>query len=91
MRDTAERVERASLGELRDVHIDDVYVQMDYLLESRPTPLDLYHRWENQNWSTQKLDFSEDRTHWESMSNGLEGIRTELQRPSPFSSLASKP
>ncbi|MGH2777229.1 MAG: ribonucleotide-diphosphate reductase subunit beta [Actinomycetota bacterium] len=80
MRDTAERVERATLPELRDVHIDDVYVQMDYLLQSRPTPLDLYYRWENQNWSTQKLDFSEDRTHWESMADGLEGIRTELQK-----------
>ncbi|MDQ3771693.1 MAG: hypothetical protein M3343_06355 [Actinomycetota bacterium] len=58
---TADRVERATLPELRDVHIDDVYVQMDFLLQSRPTPLDLYHRWENQNWSTQKLDFTEDR------------------------------
>ena len=80
MRQTAERVERASLGELRDVHIDDVYVQMDYLLRSRPTPLDLYHRWEDQNWSTQTLDFSEDRAQWVSMGGELEGIRTELQR-----------
>ena len=80
MRTTAERVERATLGELRDVHIDDVYVQMDYLLQARPTPLDLYNRWENQNWSTQKLDFSEDRAHWESLTLGLEGVRTELQQ-----------
>lgn len=80
MRSTAERVEQATLPELRDVHIDDVYVQMDYLLQSRPTPLDLYHRWENQNWSTQKLDFSEDRAHWETLGDGLEGLRTELQR-----------
>lgn len=79
-RDTAERVERASLVELGSVDIDDVYVQMDYLLESRPTPLDLYHRWESQNWSTQKLDFSEDAQHWQAMSNGFEGFRTELQR-----------
>jgi ribonucleoside-diphosphate reductase beta chain len=80
MRTTAERVERATLGELRDVHIDDVYVQMDYLLQARPTPLDLYNRWENQNWSTQKLDFSEDRAHWEGLALGLEGVRTELQQ-----------
>lgn len=44
---------------------------MDYILQSRPTPLDLYHRWENQNWSTQKLDFTEDRAHWASMSDRL--------------------
>jgi ribonucleoside-diphosphate reductase beta chain len=80
MRTTAERVERATLGELRDVHIDDVYVQMDYLLQSRPTPLDLYNRWENQNWSTQTLDFSEDRAHWEGLAQGLEGVRSELQQ-----------
>ena len=80
MRNTAERVERATLGELQDVHIDDVYVQMDYLLQSRPTPLDLYNRWENQNWSTQTLDFSEDRAHWEGLAQGLEGVRTELQQ-----------
>ena len=79
-RSTAERVEQASLPELRHVDIDDVYVQMDHLLESRPTPLDLYHRWENQNWSTQKLDFAEDRAHWEAMADGFEGFRTELQR-----------
>ncbi|MPZ92522.1 MAG: hypothetical protein GEU68_12945 [Actinobacteria bacterium] len=80
LRTTAERVERATLGELRDVHIDDVYVQMDYLLQARPTPLDLYNRWEDQNWSTQKLDFSEDRAHWEGLALGLEGVRTELQQ-----------
>jgi ribonucleoside-diphosphate reductase beta chain len=79
LRTTAERVERATLSELRDVDIDDVYVQMDYLLQSRPTPLDLYNRWENQNWSTQTLDFSEDRIHWEGLAQGFEEIRTELQ------------
>jgi len=80
VRATAERVERATLSELRNVDIDDVYVQMDHLLQSRPTPIDLYHRWENQNWSTQSLDFSEDRAHWDGMAHGFEGIRTELQQ-----------
>jgi ribonucleoside-diphosphate reductase beta chain len=74
------RVEGASLKELRNVAIDDVYVQMDWLLESRPTPMDLYHRWEKQNWSTQDLDFSEDAQHWKDMGGFMEGIRTELQR-----------
>lgn len=75
-----ERVDSASLRELRDVDIEDVYVQMDETLKARPTPLDLYFRWERQNWSTQDLDFSEDRVHWDSMAGPLEGMRTELQR-----------
>jgi ribonucleoside-diphosphate reductase beta chain len=74
------RVEGASLQELRDVAIDDVYVQMDWLLDSRPTPMDLYHRWEKQQWSTQDLDFSEDAQQWSDMGGFMEGIRTELQR-----------
>src|SRR5918992_1158962 len=59
---------------------DDVYVQMDWLLQSRPTPIDLYNRWERQNWSTQDLDFSEDAQHWRDMAGLMEGFRTELQR-----------
>jgi ribonucleoside-diphosphate reductase beta chain len=75
-----DRVEKASLKDLRSVEIDDVYVQMDWLLKSRPTPLDLYHRWENQNWSTQDLDFSEDVEQWNSMTGVFAGLRDELQR-----------
>ncbi|MEA2461274.1 MAG: ribonucleoside-diphosphate reductase beta chain, partial [Actinomycetota bacterium] len=75
-----ERVESASLKDLRSVEIDDVYVQMDWLLKSRPTPLDLYHRWENQNWSTQDLDFSQDVEQWNSMTGVFAGLRDELQR-----------
>ncbi|MFP5299449.1 MAG: ribonucleotide-diphosphate reductase subunit beta [Actinomycetota bacterium] len=75
-----ERVDSATLKELRDVDIEDVYVQMDETLKARPTPLDLYFRWERQNWSTQDLDFSEDRVHWDSMTGFFEGMRTELQR-----------
>lgn len=78
--EVVDRVESASLEEMRDVDIDDVYKQMDWLLESRPTPISLYHRWENQNWNTQDLDFSEDATQWKSMQGAFEGIRIELQR-----------
>ena len=74
------RVERATLPELADIHIDDVYTQMDWLLASRPTPLDLYNRWEKQQWAVQDLDFSQDRIHWDSMQGVFEGFRTELQR-----------
>ena len=55
------RVDDATLAELRNVDIEDVYVQMDEMLKARPTPLDLYFRWERQNWATQDLDFTEDR------------------------------
>jgi ribonucleoside-diphosphate reductase beta chain len=75
-----QRVESATLPQMRQVDIDDVYEQMDWLLASRATPMDLYNRWEKQNWSTQDLDFSEDIVQWEAMGNGFEGIRTELQR-----------
>lgn len=78
--EVVDRVEGASLAEMRTVDIDDVYKQMDWLLESRPTPIDLYHRWENQNWSTQDLDFSEDAAHWKGLVGPFEGIRIELQR-----------
>src|SRR3712207_2186241 len=62
------------------VDIEDVYRQMDWVLQQRATPMDLYHRWEKQNWSTQDLDFSQDAEQWASMAGFFEGIRTELQR-----------
>lgn len=71
------RVEGADLKEMRDVDIEDVYEQMEWLLNSRPTPMDLYHRWERQNWSTEDLDFSLDATQWKDL---FEGFRIELQR-----------
>ena len=74
-----ERVEKATLPELGDVHIDDVYKQMDWILSQRATPMDLYNRWERQNWSTQDLDFSLDAAHWKSMEGDFIGIRNELQ------------
>lgn len=78
--EVVQRVESATLPQLRHVDIDDVYLQMDWLLKSRATPMDLYNRWEKQNWKTQDLDFSEDAMQWQAMANGLEGFRVELQR-----------
>jgi ribonucleoside-diphosphate reductase beta chain len=74
------RVESASVEDLRTLDIDLVYAHMDWLLEARPDPMDLYRRWERQNWATQDLDFSEDREHWQGMTGIYEGFRTELQR-----------
>ena len=78
--EVVQRVERATLPEMRHVDIDDVYVQMDWLLKSRATPMDLYHRWEKQNWNTQDLDFSEDVVQWKALNDALPGFRVELQR-----------
>lgn len=78
--EVVQKVEGADLREMRNVDIEDVYAQMDWLLKSRPTPMDLYHRWERQNWSTEDLDFSEDVQQWKAMGEGFEGIRIELQR-----------
>ncbi|MEO7818357.1 MAG: ribonucleotide-diphosphate reductase subunit beta, partial [Actinomycetota bacterium] len=44
--------------------IDDLYVQIDDLARERPGPLELYRRWEQQQWSATELDFSVDRQHW---------------------------
>lgn len=78
--EVVERVEDATLEEMRSIDIDDVYEQMEWLLHSRPTPLDLYHRWENQNWSTQDLDFTQDKEHWRLLTGDLKGLRVEFQR-----------
>jgi ribonucleoside-diphosphate reductase beta chain len=78
--EVVERVEDASLKDLEKLDIDDVYRQMDWLLQSRATPMDLYNRWERQNWSTQDLDFSQDAVHWRDMTGMFEGFRIELQR-----------
>src|SRR5687767_7706457 len=78
--DIVNKVDSATLSELRGVDIEDVYTQMDYVLQSRATPMDLYHRWEKQNWSTLDLDFTEDAQHWSDMTGVFEGFRTELQR-----------
>ncbi|HYN35690.1 MAG TPA: ribonucleotide-diphosphate reductase subunit beta, partial [Actinomycetota bacterium] len=75
--EVVERVEDADLTRMRDLDIEDVYTQMEWLLKSRPTPMDLYHRWERQNWSTEDLDFSVDAKEWKDM---FEGFRIELQR-----------
>ncbi|MDP9069434.1 MAG: ribonucleotide-diphosphate reductase subunit beta [Actinomycetota bacterium] len=80
MPDVVARVEAATLPEMRHVDIDDVYAQMDWLLRSRATPMDLYNRWEKQNWKTQDLDFSDDIVQWQAMRDGFDGFRIELQR-----------
>jgi len=59
-----ERIGRASLKELGDIRIDDVLSFIDRGIENMPSYLDLYNRWESQQWSVADLDFTLDRQDW---------------------------
>jgi ribonucleoside-diphosphate reductase beta chain len=59
-----ERIGRASLKELGDIRIDDVLSFIDRGIEKMPSYMDLYRRWESQQWSVSDLDFSLDRQDW---------------------------
>jgi ribonucleoside-diphosphate reductase beta chain len=59
-----ERIGRASLKELGDIRIDDVLSFIDRGIESMPSYMDLYRRWEAQQWRVADLDFSLDRHDW---------------------------
>jgi ribonucleoside-diphosphate reductase beta chain len=58
------RVESSPLRELGGLDIEDVYQHIDFLLRELPGPLDLYRRWERQQWSAHEVDFGVDRVHW---------------------------
>ena len=59
-----ERIGRASLKELGDIRIDDVLSFIDRGIENMPSYMDLYRRWEAQQWAVADLDFSLDRKDW---------------------------
>ncbi|MDP9325431.1 MAG: ribonucleotide-diphosphate reductase subunit beta [Candidatus Dormibacteraeota bacterium] len=58
------KVETTELLDLKDLDIADVYTHIDTLLKELPGPLDLYQRWERQQWSAASLDFTTDKAHW---------------------------
>ena len=60
-----ERVARADLKALGDIRIDDVLLFIDRGLENMPSYMDLYRRWETQQWRVSDLDFTADREVWE--------------------------
>src|ERR1700737_1332229 len=64
---TVARVEGTRLDGLKDLDIEDVYTHIDVLLTELPGPLDLYQRWERQQWSAASLDFTTDRSHWDAL------------------------
>jgi ribonucleoside-diphosphate reductase beta chain len=59
-----DRVARASVKELGDIRIDDVLLFIDRGLENLPSYMDLYRRWEKQQWAVGDLDFGPDRQSW---------------------------
>jgi ribonucleoside-diphosphate reductase beta chain len=66
---TLEHVARASLEEMGDIRIDDVLRFIDRGLERMPSYLDLFHRWETQQWAVSDLDFGPDREVWQQASD----------------------
>src|SRR5215472_9200781 len=60
-----DRIARASLKELGDIRIDDVLLFIDRGIENMPSYMDLYRRWERQQWAVADLDFRPDRELWE--------------------------
>jgi len=59
-----DRIGRASLKELGDIRIDDVLSFIDRGIENMPSYMDLYRRWEAQQWAVADIDFSLDRQDW---------------------------
>ena len=59
-----ERIGRATLKELGDIRIDDVLSFIDRGIENMPSYMDLYRRWEAQQWAVGDLDFTLDRKDW---------------------------
>ncbi len=64
-----EKVARATLQEMGDLRIDDVLEFIDRGIESMPTYLDLYRRWETQQWAVSELDFTPDKQAWADMTD----------------------
>jgi len=68
MRDIAgvvRRVEKSDMEGLNDLSVEDLYDHIDALTEQRPGPIDLFRRWESQQWSVTDLDFAEDKLQWQ--------------------------
>ena len=63
-----DRIGSASLKELGDIRIDDVLDFIDRGIENMPSYMDLYRRWEAQQWAVGDLDFAPDRRDWEEAS-----------------------
>ncbi|HEV3234541.1 MAG TPA: ribonucleotide-diphosphate reductase subunit beta [Candidatus Dormibacteraeota bacterium] len=60
-----ERVDEAGLGALKGFDPEEMVQDLDDITEtSTITLMDLYRRWERQNWSAYALDFTQDAKDW---------------------------
>jgi ribonucleoside-diphosphate reductase beta chain len=66
--EAVEIVETTPLEGLGRLSPDVVYTHVDYLGRELPGPIDLYQRWERQQWSATEIDFSVDLKQWEALS-----------------------
>lgn len=65
--DEIQLVESARLEDLERISADAVYRHVDFLNRELPGPIDLYRRWETQQWSATAIDFERDRRQWAAM------------------------
>ena len=62
--EAVELVETTPLAGLADLSTDVVYTHVEFLGRELPGPIDLYQRWERQQWSATEIDFGVDREQW---------------------------
>jgi ribonucleoside-diphosphate reductase beta chain len=60
-----DNIAKATLKELGNIHIDDVLDFIDRGIENMPSYMDLYRRWETQQWAVSDLDFTLDKQDWD--------------------------
>lgn len=58
--------ENEALQVLLDADIDRVMAGLDRIVEAAPSYERLFSRWENQHWSSEQWDFTEDARQWNS-------------------------
>jgi ribonucleoside-diphosphate reductase beta chain len=58
------KTEDEALQVLLDADIDKVMAGLDKIVEAAPSYQKLFSRWENQQWSSEQFDFSEDAKQW---------------------------
>src|ERR1041385_295232 len=74
--DAVALVEKTPLAGLAALHTDVVYTHVEFLGRELPGPIDLYQRWERQQWSATEIDFTNDRRQWDGLHPG---IRDQLE------------
>ena len=58
------QTEDEALQVLLDADIDKVMAGLDKIVEAAPSYAKLFSRWQNQQWSSEQFDFSEDARQW---------------------------